>query len=400
MDSAANGNGSHFEPRIQNDELYLDYAATAPMNPVAVRAVHEGQSLVGNPSSGHEAGRAAAEALNNARRSVARLLGVTPGEVVLTAGGSEANAMALWGTFVARGFSGHLVTTAIEHAAVLENAYALRELGVEVTIVEPRSSGHVAAADIEAAIRANTALVSVMHANNETGAIQPVEQIAELTHRAGVAYHMDAVHTAGKLDLTAVGASLVSVSAHKFGGPRGVGALAVRAGHRLAPLIRGGGQENGLRAGTENVPGAMGMAAAIDVCLKRMSLDHRVRMRELRDRFITGLSTIGAVHITTTDPILDETISLRFDGLRGDTLADALDMQAIYVSTGSACSAGQDSVSHVLAAQGLSEQEARSTVRLSLGPDVSIGDIDRVVAVTSQAVERLRSVAGLSGVHR
>jgi cysteine desulfurase len=377
-------------------DVYLDYAATAPLHPAAADAVDAGQRLVGNPSSGHVAGRAAADALSDARRTIARLLGVVPGEVVLTSGGSEANTMALWGTFAARGFSGHLVTTSIEHPSVLENARALAQLDVAVTIVDPGPSGHVEAAAIAGAMRPDTALVSVMHANNETGAIQPVDRIAAIAAGAGVAFHTDAVHTAGKLGLSAVGASLISVSAHKFGGPRGIGALAIRDGHRLLSLVRGGPQENGLRAGTENVAGAMGMAAAAEVCLRRMSTDYRVDMRDRREQLIKGLSRAGGVHVNTAEPVLEETVSVRFDGVRGDTLADALDMQGIYVSTGSACHTGR--VSNVLTAQGMTEAAARSTVRFSLGPDVSRTDIANVVSVTIQAVERLRGIAGRKGV--
>lgn len=381
-------------------EAYLDYAATAPLLPAAADAVRAGQALIGNPSSDHEPGRLAAEALGRARRSIAGLLGVTAEEVVLTSGGSESDALALWGTFAARGFRGHLVTTSIEHSAVLENARALAELGVDVTLVDPRPSGHVDAADIAAAMRSDTVLISVMHANNETGAIQPVDRIADLARRAGAALHTDAVHTAGKLDLGGLGATMISVSAHKFGGPRGVGALAVRAGHRLSPLIRGGAQQGGLRSGTENVAGAMGMAAAAEACLRRMTPVYRRAVADLRERMVAGLTGGGGVEVTVTEPVVSETISVRFEGVRGDTLADSLDLQGIYVSTGSACHAKQERVSHVLAAQGLSEEHARSVVRFSLGPAISADDVDRVVAVTLRSVERLRRCAGVVGVVR
>ena len=381
-------------------ELYLDYAATAPLLPDAASAVQAGQALVGNPSSGHEAGRVAADALGAARRSIARLFGLSPAEVVLTSGGSESDALALWGTFAARKFGGHLVTTSIEHSAVLENARALTELGVEVTFVDPRPCGHIDAADVAAAIRPDTALVSVMHANNETGAIQPVEAIAAVARRTGAAFHTDAVHTAGKLDLSALGATLVSVSAHKFGGPRGIGALAVRAGHRLSPLIRGGAQEDGVRAGTENVAGVMGMAAAVDVCLQRLTPAYRRNIRALREQLTAALLAAGGVEVNVTEPALAETISVRFTGVRGDTLADALDLHGIYISTGSACHAKEQTVSHVLTAQGLVEHDARSTVRFSLGPDISVEDIDRVAAVTLRSVEGLRRAAGVVGAYR
>lgn len=380
--------------------IYLDYAATAPLAPAAARAVLAGQSLTGNPSSAHEAGRLAAEALQEARRSVARLLGTQPDEVVLTSGGSESNTMALWGTFAARGFAGHLVTTSIEHSSVLENARALRSAGVAVTFVDPRPDGHVAAEDVTAALRPDTALISVMHANNETGAIQPIPTIAETARRAGVALHVDAVQTAGKLDITSLGAQLVSVSAHKFGGPRGIGALAVHTGTPMVPLIRGGGQEAGRRAGTENVAGAMGMAAAAELCSGRMSTAHRLTMANLRRRLIDGLHEIGGVHLNATEPVIDETVSVRFDGIRADALADLLDIHGIYVSTGSACHATEDVASHVLIAQGLTESESRSAVRFSFGPETSSRDIDLAVAATSQSVDRLRRTAGRSAVLR
>ncbi len=381
-------------------EIYLDYAATAPLHPYAARAMLAGHQLVGNPSSRHGAGRDAADALAGARSTIAWLFGFASDEVVLTSGGSEADSLALWGTFAALGFRGHLVTTAIEHPAVLANARALNELGVDITVVDPAPSGHVAPAAVAQALRPDTALVSVMHANNETGAIQPVREIAAIAGRAGVAFHIDAVHTAGKLDLAGIGATMLSVSAHKFGGPRGMGALAVRDGHRLSPLVRGGPQEHRLRAGTENVPGALGMAAAVEVCLRRMSIHHRRAMADRRKQLLDGLRAAGGVHVNVTEPVLEETVSVRFDGVRADTLADDLDMHGVYVSTGSACHAGEDTTSHVLRAMGLTEGQARSTVRFSLGPDLAPADVDRVAEVTARAVRRLRTVAGRPGAVR
>lgn len=382
------------------DIVYLDYAATAPLHPDAAAAMLAAQGLIGNPSSAHSAGVEAAEALAAARRSIAALLGVDDDDVVFTSGGSESITMALWGVFAARGFSGHLVTTSIEHSAVLENARALEELGVEVTVVDPGPTGHVDADDIAAAMRPNTALVSVMHANNETGAIQPVERIAVVTGAAGVPLHVDAVQTAGKIPIADLGAQLVSISGHKFGGPRGIGALAVAKDCRLSPLIRGGSQEHGRRAGTENVAGATGMAAAAQVCMARISPGYRDAARASRSRLLDGLQAIDGVHLNTADPVLEETVSIRFDGIRADALADALDMQGIYLSTGSACHAHEDAVSHVLIAQGLSEAEARCAVRISFGPEFSFEDIDRVVDATIRAVERLRRTAGHAAVLR
>lgn len=382
------------------DDVYLDYAATAPLHPKAGAAMLAAQGLIGNPGSTHGAGLAAADALSAARSSIALLMGVDADEVVLTSGGSESNALALWGMFAARRFSGHLVTTSIEHSSVLENARALKDLGVEVTFVGPGPTGHVGADDIAAAMRPDTALVSVMHANNETGAIQPIEEVAAITRDAGVPLHVDAVQTAGKIGIAGLGAQLVSISGHKFGAPRGVGALAVARGCRLSPLIRGGSQEHGRRAGTENVAGAAGMAAAARACMAVMSPAHREAIRADRRRLVDGLSAIGGVHLNTVDPVLEETVSIRFEGVRADALADALDIQGIFVATGSACHAHEDAVSHVLIAQGLTEDEARSALRISFGAELSSVDIDRVVAATVQAVERLRRTAGRAAVLR
>lgn len=382
------------------DSVYLDYAATAPLHPEAAAAVLAAQGLIGNPGSAHSAGVAAAEALSAARNSIALLLGFDADDVVLSSGGSESNTMALWGTFAARRFSGHLVTTSIEHSSVLENARALEELGVEVTFVDPGPTGHVVAGDIAAAMRPNTALVSVMHANNETGAIQPIEQIAAIARDAGVPLHVDAVQTAGKIPVAGLGAQLVSISGHKFGAPRGVGALAIDRGCRLTPLIRGGSQEHGRRAGTENVAGATGMAAAAQVRMAAMTPAYREAARATRACLVDGLRAVGGVHLNSVDPVLEETISIRFDGVRADALADALDIQDIYVSTGSACHAHEDAVSHVLIAQGLTEEEARSALRISFGTELSSEDIDLVVAAVVRAVERLRRTAGRAAVLR
>lgn len=378
------------------DTVYLDHASTAPLHPAAADALLAGQSLFGNPSSIHGPGAAAAEALADARGAIAALMGVTAEEVVLTSGGTESNTLALWGIVAAQGFAGHLVTSSIEHASVLENARALGDLGVAVTLVGPRRTGHVDADDIGAAIRPDTVLVSVMHANNETGAIQPVGRIAAITRSAGVTLHVDAVQTAGKIDIKDLGAQLVSISGHKFGGPRGSGALAVAEGTLLTPVMRGGPQEGGRRAGTENVAGAMGMAAAAQSCMAWMSTSNRNAMRDKRSQLLSGLVDIGGVHLNATDPVIEETVSVRFDGVRADALADVLDLHGIYVSTGSACHARDDSVSHVLTAQGLTEDEARSSVRISFGPELSCAEINRVVQVVAEAVDRLRRMAGRS----
>lgn len=375
--------------------VYLDYAATTPLCREAADAVGHALGLYGNPSSRHTVGQASHDALVAARIEVAVLLGCAEAEVVFTGGGSEAISLALRGTFAPRGWRGHLVTTGIEHAAGLGTAAALRRRGVDVTVVATQPSGHVDPAAVAAAMRPDTVLVSVMHANNETGAIQPVEAITDLVHAAGVLMHVDAVQTAGKLPIDVLKADMVSVSAHKFGGPKGVGALRVSAGHHVEPLICGGGQEAGRRSGTENLPGVLGMAAAATAAMLRLrEPGYRARQVERRMRLLEQLRALPLVQVNGGDPVMAETISVSFAGVRGDTLADVLDMHGVCVSTGSACHAGQDDPSHVLTAMGISGDQARSTVRYSFGPATTDADIDTAAQATIAAVRQLRRVSG------
>lgn len=378
--------------------VYLDHAATTQLCAAAIDAISGGFELFGNPSSRHTAGQDARDAIDDARAQVGVLLGCEPDEVVFTGSGSEAINLALRGTFATHGWRGHLVVTAIEHSAVLESAEALRRAGVAVSVVLPGPGGHVDADDVARAMRPDTVLVSVMHANNETGAIQPVQEITRRVHDAGKLMHIDAVQTAGKLPIDELDADLVSISAHKFNGPKGVGALKVRTGVPLTAIVCGGGHEAGRRAGTENTLGVLGMAAAAREALGRIAdASQRPRRAALRARLLGGLAELDGVHTNGTAPVMAETVNVSFDGVRGDTLADLLDMQGIYVSTGSACHAADSHGSHVLIAMGIDAQSAAGALRFSFGSATTAEQIDLAARRTVAAVRQLRGVGGVGG---
>ncbi|MGW7278128.1 cysteine desulfurase family protein [Streptomyces sp. NPDC054844] len=375
--------------------FYLDHAATSPVCAEAAEAVLRGMRITGNPSSRHDAGDEAKDALETSRRQMAALLDCAPGDVVFTAGGSEADALAVVGTVLAAtARSTHVITTAVEHSAVLESCAMAGELGAEITILRPDSAGRIDPDDVRRALRPDTVLVSVMHANNETGVLQPVSEIAHIAHEAGALMHSDAVQTAGKVGLAGLGADLVSVSAHKFYGPKGVGALKVAPRVRLAPLIRGGSQERGLRAGTENVPGILGMAAAADAALHHLNDPaFQERRHALRARLLKELEAAGDITVNGDGaPCLPETLNVSFAGVRGDTLVDLLAVHGVCVSAGSACHAGSDEPSHVLTAMGVPAERARSAVRFSPGRTTSLDDVAAAAALTADLVGRLRAL--------
>ncbi|MFC5288430.1 cysteine desulfurase family protein [Actinokineospora guangxiensis] len=376
--------------------VYLDNAATSPLCPAAAEAIRAGIELFGNPSSAHPAGEAALEALTRARAQVARLFGCPAEEVVFTGGGSEANAMAIVGTVLGHGDprQAHIVTTAIEHSAVLQSACLAQDLGAEVTVVAPNAEGWIDPRTIADALRPNTVLVSVMHANNETGVVQPIAEIAALAHRAGALVHTDAVQTAGKVDLTCVDADLVSISAHKFHGPKGVGALRVAPSVRLAPLLRGGGQEAGRRAGTENTLGVLGMgAAAVQALAHLADIDYQQRRPQLRQVLLDGLAEVADMRINGIGaPGMPETVNLSFLGLRGDTIVDVLAAHGVCLSAGSACHAGESSPSHVLTAMGVPVDWARSAVRVSFGRFTTREEVAHAAALLAATVHRLRAL--------
>lgn len=381
-------------------ELYADYAATTPMSPAAINAMLPYlQSVYGNPSSQHRVGQAAAQALQTARESIARCICAAPREITFTSGGSEADTMAirsgaLWGR--TRGKT-HLISTAFEHHAVLNTLKQLESEGFSVTLLTPPESGIISPGQVAEALREDTALVSVMFANNEIGTIQPIAEIGRLCRDRGVLFHTDAVQAAGHLpiDVQAQNIDFLSLSAHKFYGPKGVGLLYTRAGIPLTPVIAGGGQERGKRGGTENIPGIAAMAAALQESCGVLEQESR-RLSALRDRLIAGLLTIPQT-VLNGDPIqrLPGNVNVSFAGIAGESLLLLLDEAGICASSGSACASGSLEPSHVLLAIGRSPQLASASLRLTLGRGTTDEDVDTLLAVIPAAVDRLRSRSAL-----
>ena len=379
--------------------IYLDHNATTPLAPEVFEAMKPYLTEeFGNASSIHSWGQRAKAAVEEARESVARLVGAQPGEIVFTSGGTESDNMAVFGAVEAARTTAtkHVVTTAIEHHAVLYAARALENRGVSVTYVPVGESGVVDPGDIERSLRPQTVLVSVMHANNELGTIQPVEEIATLARERGIAVHTDAVQSAGKVpvDAGALGVRLLSLSAHKFHGPKGVGALYVRKGASLRPLMFGGHHERDRRPGTENVPAIVGLGRAAEIAREHLD-EEAAHVRRLRDRLEEGLlHSVPQIHVNgDRSRRLPGTTSISFEAVDGEGFVIALDLRGIACSTGAACSSGSLEPSHVLSAIGKNREQARSTVRFSLGAINSSEDIDYALEVIPQVVSRLRSLS-------
>jgi len=380
--------------------IYMDYAATTPMLPEVAEVMQPYFSQkFGNPSSIHSMGQEARDAVEHARSQLAAVIACRPEDVVFTGGGTEADNHAIKGVCLAgREKGNHIITTAIEHHAVLYTCNYMKKLGFDVTVVPVNSNGMVDPDDIKNAITAKTLLVSVMHANNEVGTIQPVEEIGRITRNAGVYFHVDAVQTAGHLpiDVDRMGIDLLSASAHKLYGPKGVGMLFVRGGTRIAPLLHGGQQENDRRAGTENVPGIAGFGKAAEIARAEMR-EEAERLMGYRDRLID--SVLGKVsdaylngHRTSRLP---NNTNFSFDFIEGEAIIMYLDAEGICASTGSACSSASSEPSHVLMALGIPVERARGSVRFTLGRWTSEEDVGRVLEALPRIVEKLRAMSPL-----
>ena len=378
--------------------IYLDHNAGAPLRPEARAAMLAVLGPPANPSSAHREGARARSLLEDARAGVASLVGARGADVVFTGGATEANNLALRGVLAAAGGAAGLVVSAIEHASVLETARRLAAAGAPLTVVPVDAEGRIDVARVVAACDARTALVSVGLANGEVGTLAPVGAIAAALRGRGIVVHTDAAQAAGRVpvDVTALGADLLSLSSHKLGGPAGTGALWVRPGTRIEPLVTGGPQERGLRAGTENLAAVVGFAAAARTAAGEVEAAGP-RMAVLVERLWEGLrAPVPDVvrHGPATGPRLPNTLSVRFPGCAGESLLVLLDLAGVAVALGSACAAGSPEPSHVLRAMGLDDEAARSGLRLSLGPGTTESEVDAVIDLLPRLVRDVRARAG------
>ncbi len=378
--------------------MYLDAAATSAVRREVLEAMWPYLTGdFGNPSSHHTVGESAARALADARATVADWLCCRPSDIVFTSGGTEADNLAVKGIALASPRGRHIVTTPIEHEAVLESVDYLRRIhGFDTTFVDVDGTGLVDPADFAAALRDDTTLATVMLANNEVGTVQPIPELAALAHERGIPFHTDAVQAAGWLDLdtASLGVDALSISGHKLGAPKGIGALFVRGRIPLEPVTHGGGQERGRRSGTENVAGAVGLAAAI-----RLSEAGRQSQAdaaaEARDAFVTAvLARVPRARLTGHPTLrLPATASFVFPGTSGESVLLELERRGIVSSSGSACAAGSDEASHVLLALGFAEEIAQTAVRFSWGPEVGGADLIPVADAVAEAVESVASIS-------
>jgi cysteine desulfurase len=379
--------------------VYMDNNATSPLLPEVFEAMRPFfMERFGNASSIHQYGQQTRAAVERARESVAALLHCRAAEIVFTSGGTEADNLALFGLVSA---GDHIITSAIEHHAVLNSVHQLEKMGCLVSYIPVDASGQVSAADVKAALRPNTKLISIMMANNETGVVQPVEEIGAIAREADVYFHTDAVQAAGKLpiDVGQIGCDLLSISGHKMHAPQGIGALYVRRGILIHPMLFGGNHERSRRAGTENVAGIVGLGRAAEIACAAFDCGEIEELCKLRDRLQLGI--LRSVDETGVNggraPRVPTTTNIHFDHIEGEALVIALDLKGLSVSTGAACSSGAIEPSHVLTAMGLTSDQARCSLRFSLGKQNTPADIDFALSIIPQTVARLRELSPVYG---
>jgi cysteine desulfurase len=385
--------------------VYLDNNATTPVLPEVLEAMRPyfGEHF-GNASSIHHHGQETRAAVERARESVAAILGCRASEVVFTSGGTEADNLAIFGLASP---GDHIITSTIEHHAVLNACkhLATKIKGCEVTCVPVDGRGLVDPADVKRALRTNTTLITIMFANNETGVVQPVAEIGKIAAEADVHFHTDAVQAAGKIpiDVNRIGCDLLTISSHKLHGPQGAGALYIRKGTRLEPMLYGGSHERSRRAGTENVPGIVGLGKAAELAMEGFERGEDTKVAAMRDRLERELLQIEATGLNAADlngecaPRVPNTTNIYFDGIEGESLVIALDLKGLAVSTGAACSSGAIEPSHVLTAMGLRPDRAKASIRFSLGKQNTAEDIDFALGIVPRTISRLRE---LSPVYR
>jgi cysteine desulfurase len=378
--------------------IYLDYAATTPTNPEVLKAMMPYLSdIFGNPSSIHSFGQETRAAVDEAKDKIATLIGASSDEIVFTGGGTEADNFAIKGiAYANEGNGNHIITTSIEHHAVVEPCRFLQRRGFEVTYLPVDQYGLVDPQDVKNAIIDKTILISVMHANNEIGTIEPIAEIGRIAREAGIYFHTDAVQTVGRIPVNVddLGIDLLAMSAHKLYGPKGVGALYIRKGTKLTPFMNGGEQEQGRRAGTENVPAIVGFGKATEIANQDMDMEGK-RLISLRDTLINGLiSQIEHIRLNGHPTRrLPNNVNVSVESVEGESMLLNLDLEGVAASSGSACSSGSLEPSYVLLAMGLSHELAHGSLRFSLGRESTEADISRVLVVLPRIIAKLRAMS-------
>jgi len=377
-------------------QVYMDHGATTPMREEVLEAMSPFlRGHYGNPSSLHSQGRLVRRELEKAREQIAEALGVDKDEIYFTSGGTESNNIALHGVAAARNVPGHIITSSIEHHAVLDVCCELEKNGHQVTYLSVDSYGRVDPEELKREIRPDTFFISIMAANNEIGTLQPLEEFGKIAAESKILFHTDAVQAVGQIPLEPgqLNIDLLSLSAHKLNGPKGIGALYIRRGVTVSPVYQGGGQEKTIRPGTENVPGIIGMARALELAVSEMD-QKRDMLTRLRDRLISGLLKIDQVRLNG-HPLerLPGNVNVSFQHIEGESILLSLDLQGVAASSGSACSSGSAEPSHVLSALGLDHHTAHGSIRFSLGRGNEQADIDYVLKIMPAIIDKLRRIS-------